>query len=99
MLEELVFLENLLAETDLILSTRLYTSSYEQSQGVPKEKHIKSNNSFLLNFCLLCNCVFAKWFLRYILRWSSNIRIYDIRFHLESIFHMISLCEVVVSVI
>ena len=86
MLEELVFLENLLAETDLILSTRLYTSSYEQSQGVPKEKHIKSNNSFLLNFCLLCNCVFAKWFLRYILRWSSNIRIdlgiYDIRFHL-----------------
>ena len=43
MLEELVFLENLLAETDLILSTRLYTSSYEQSQGVPKEKHIESN--------------------------------------------------------
>ena len=44
MLEELVFLENLLAETDLILSTRLYTSSYEQSQGVPKEKHIESKS-------------------------------------------------------
>ena len=43
MLEELVFLENLLAETDLILSTRLYTSSYEQLQGVSKEKHGESN--------------------------------------------------------
>ena len=43
MLEELVFLENLLAETDLILSTRLYTSSYEQLQGVSKGKHGESN--------------------------------------------------------
>ena len=59
MLEELVFLENLLAETDLILSTRLYTSSYEQLQGVSKEKHGDSGKAlqWITRVCALSRAI------------------------------------------